>query len=370
VFNEYSFRMSKTLIRATTENVERAKCWLRAAYARGSSDFNTALLWGLGVLKKFLVDDLNSDTSAAPMLILFSDGYASVGVTNPSEIYYSFLLKNRDVRAVVHTVSIGWEADQNLLGALSSKTGGVNYVITNEKTFREDVIEGFWGSVGYTALRNLSMVYSGASFDHMSIASFQGLQAGGEVVVTGKLNNDSIVQGHIVVAEVTASDSVRRFSLSRIVASPSASVVGMQKFMDVVDAVVWITQLKAASASVGNCTLVAGCVENKNGDILFYDSLMRSDALEAALERRLVIRDLTTAQILERPSNVPLNPILVPYTNSSSPLMEEVLNNATRLDISFQYDPSIGYSYANSGGAAHTFSQLLIAIALGVSFLR
>lgn len=369
-FNEYTFRMSKSLILASADNVGKAKCWLRAAYSYGSSDFNTAMLWGLGVLKTFLVDDEQSAISAAPTLVFFTDGYASSGITNPSEIYYSFLRKNQHVGAVMHTVSIGWKADQKLLQALSETTGGINYILTSEKTFIEDVVEDFWGAVGYTALRNVSITYSGARLDHVSTASFVGMQAGGEVVVTGKLGNDSVAEGHTVVARVTAMDADQSPAPSPITASPSSSLIGAQDFMVAADAVVWVKQLYMASANIENCTLSMGCVDNSDGDINFYDPRKRAVALEAAIDKNIVISGLTAAVIVVRPLNVPLDPTLAPYAyNSSSTPQDGDVNNATRLTLTSEYDPSIGYADAN--GAAHRSVQLAIALgALAIVLLN
>ncbi|XP_064616071.1 inter-alpha-trypsin inhibitor heavy chain H4-like isoform X2 [Liolophura sinensis] len=174
---------SGKLIRATEENVAKAKQFARTIGASGGTNINAALLAGLRTLSPHATNPSN------PSLLLFlTDGQATSGETRSEKILEN-VSGARQAGQSIYSLAFGNGADFDLLRKLSAQNQGVARKIFEDADAALQ-LSGFYNEISSPLLSELVIKYISDFVNDTSLTqtSFSTFFRGSEIVVSGRYN--------------------------------------------------------------------------------------------------------------------------------------------------------------------------------------
>ncbi|XP_020652321.3 inter-alpha-trypsin inhibitor heavy chain H4 isoform X1 [Pogona vitticeps] len=186
VFSAGVAEWQPVLLKATEENVERAKQYVRTIFAQGGTNINGALLTAMHSLDKATSAEILPEESVS-MIMLLTDGQPTVGETDIAKIQENIKGANNG-KYFLYCLGFGFDVSYSFLEKMALDNGGIARRIYEDSDAALQ-LQGFYQEVATPILKGIEMKYP----DHVQEITqntFNVLFDGSEIVVAGKLDND------------------------------------------------------------------------------------------------------------------------------------------------------------------------------------
>ncbi|XP_041617678.1 inter-alpha-trypsin inhibitor heavy chain H4 isoform X2 [Vulpes lagopus] len=192
-FNLISFSGDVTywkplLVPASPENVDQAKRYAANIEAQGGTNINDAMLTAVRLLQSANQKELLSDGSVS-LIILLTDGDPTVGETSPARIQKN-VQKAIDGQYSLFCLGFGFDVSYVFLEKLALDNGGLARRIYEDSDSALQ-LQDFYQEVANPLLTAVTFEYPDNAVDKVSQDNFRLLFKGSEIVVVGKLRDQS-----------------------------------------------------------------------------------------------------------------------------------------------------------------------------------
>ncbi|XP_062391000.1 inter-alpha-trypsin inhibitor heavy chain H3-like isoform X2 [Sardina pilchardus] len=167
------------LLRATQQNLDKAKKIVTTITDRGGTDINAAVLEGVKMIKK------SHREGSASILILLTDGDPTSGETRPERIQ-SNVREAIGKRFPLYCLGFGLDVNFEFLQKMAQENSGVARRIY-EASDAALQLKGFYEEVAVPLLTSVQMSYRGAA--NLTQTSFSYYYNGSEIVVAGQITD-------------------------------------------------------------------------------------------------------------------------------------------------------------------------------------
>jgi Ca-activated chloride channel family protein len=192
-FNETPDILTKALVPASTENVEKAQKFVAGVEASGGTNIDEALRAALGLLK--------NTEGTQKMVVFLTDGLPTVGETNIDTILANVQRMNGSSRLVsttndnlkeaagtrarIFSFGVGYDVNVPFLDRLSEQNRAeADYVRPTENI--ESIVSAFYSKVTSPILANLSLAFNGAEVYDVYPKELPDLFKGGQLIISGR----------------------------------------------------------------------------------------------------------------------------------------------------------------------------------------
>lgn len=189
------------LVPVTPLNIRDAKKFIYMLMPTGGTNIDDAIQTGSSLLRDYLSGPESSPNSVS-LIIFLTDGRPTVG-----EIQSASILGN--TRAAVQekfcifTIGIGNDVDYRLLERMALDNCGMTRRI-HEDADASAMLKGFYDEIGTPLLSDIRINYTENSVSYVTQNLFTNYFNGSEIVIAGKLTNQSAESLHV---QVTASNN-------------------------------------------------------------------------------------------------------------------------------------------------------------------
>ncbi|MCB9211779.1 MAG: VWA domain-containing protein [Ignavibacteriales bacterium] len=127
-----------------------------------------------------------SNDSTANIIIFFTDGEATAGITNTSEIleHVHNLIGQNESQITVFTFGIGSSVNEQLLTLLATENNGLAEFLGNDEV--EEVITQFYLLIRNPVLLGTELSFSSANINEITPKNFPSLYKGQQMIVSGR----------------------------------------------------------------------------------------------------------------------------------------------------------------------------------------
>ncbi|KAG8225182.1 hypothetical protein J437_LFUL001309 [Ladona fulva] len=203
----------------TSQNIDKAKKYIKSMEALGGTNINLALRSGLQIAALGLsgepfrrtLEQKYGGHLPQPLVIFLTDGEPTTGETRLSKILAATRAMNSEARAPIFSLAFGNDADFRFVKKLSLQNHGFARRIY-EAADATLQLESFFQEVSSPLLNNVTFSYVNPKVDQSSLteSSFHTYFAGTEVVIAGRVNDLSITPDELggVVSSSSSSASM------------------------------------------------------------------------------------------------------------------------------------------------------------------
>eukprot|EP00066_Takifugu_rubripes_P022258 XP_011611524.1 PREDICTED: inter-alpha-trypsin inhibitor heavy chain H5 [Takifugu rubripes] len=189
------------LVPVTPNNVRDAKKFIFMLPTSGGTNINSAIQTGSSLLQDYLSAQDASPNSVS-LIIFLTDGQPTVG-----EVQSVTILGNTrsavQGKFCIFTIGIGNDVDYRLLERMALDNCGMMRRIPEEAD-ASSMLKGFYDEIGTPLLSDIRINYTKDSVQYVTQHLFTNYFNGSEIVIAGKLTNQSAESLHV---QVTASNS-------------------------------------------------------------------------------------------------------------------------------------------------------------------
>lgn len=189
------------LVPVTPLNVRDAKKFIYTLATTGGTNIDGAIQTGSTLLRDYLSGPDASPNSVS-LIIFLTDGRPTVG-----EIQSTAILGNTrsavEEKFCIFTIGIGNDVDYRLLERIALENCGMMRRI-HEEADASAMLKGFYDEIGTPLLSDIRINYTEDSVQYVTQNLFTNYFNGTEIVIAGKLTNQSADSLHV---QVTASNS-------------------------------------------------------------------------------------------------------------------------------------------------------------------
>ncbi|XP_048876206.1 inter-alpha-trypsin inhibitor heavy chain H5-like [Brienomyrus brachyistius] len=184
------------LVPVTPDNIRDAKKFIYLASPSGGTDINRALETGSTLLSSYLSSQ-DRNRNSVSLLIFLTDGRPTVGEVKPPRILSN---ARSSVRGgfCVFTIGLGDDVDYRLLERLSLENCGTMRRIP-EQADASGMLKGFYDEIGTPLLSDVRVAYDEDAVEYVTQQTFSNYFNGSEIVIAGKLTNQSAESLHVQV---------------------------------------------------------------------------------------------------------------------------------------------------------------------------
>ncbi|XP_072238214.1 inter-alpha-trypsin inhibitor heavy chain H4-like isoform X2 [Leuresthes tenuis] len=200
-FDHDILHWKRELVRATSDNLQRAKSYARNIQSRGSTDINAAVLEGTRLL------NAHTREGSASILILLTDGDPTSGETNPDNIQ-SNVRQAIAGKFPLYCLGFGFDVNFEFLEKMSLQNSGEARRIY-EDSDADLQLKGFYEEVAVPLLTEVTMIYLGGT--NLTQTNFSHYYNGSEIVVAGEITDNNI---ETFTPQVVAISKNRRVKFS------------------------------------------------------------------------------------------------------------------------------------------------------------
>ncbi|XP_051806919.1 inter-alpha-trypsin inhibitor heavy chain H5 [Acanthochromis polyacanthus] len=190
-----------SLVPVTPNNIRDAKKFIYLLIPTGGTNINGAIQTGSSLLRDYLQGPDASPNSVS-LIIFLTDGRPTVG-----EIQSTAILGNTrsavQEKFCIFTIGIGNDVDYRLLERMALDNCGMMRRI-NEEADASAMLKGFYDEIGTPLLSDIRINYTEDSVQYVTQQLFTNYFNGSEIVIAGKLTNQSAESLHV---QVTASNN-------------------------------------------------------------------------------------------------------------------------------------------------------------------
>ncbi|XP_056224083.1 inter-alpha-trypsin inhibitor heavy chain H5 [Seriola aureovittata] len=189
------------LVPVTPLNVRDAKKFIFTLMPTGGTNIDGAIQTGSTLLRRYLSGPDASPNSVS-LIIFLTDGRPTVG-----EIQSTAILGNTrsavEEKFCIFTIGIGNDVDYRLLERMALENCGMMRRI-HEEADASAMLKGFYDEIGTPLLSDIRINYTEDSVKYVTQQMFTNYFNGSEIVIAGKLTNQSAESLHV---QVTASNN-------------------------------------------------------------------------------------------------------------------------------------------------------------------
>ncbi|KAK2859128.1 hypothetical protein Q5P01_003748 [Channa striata] len=189
------------LVPVTPLTVRDAKKFIFTLMPTGGTNINSAIQTGSTLLREYLSGPDTSPNSVS-LIIFLTDGRPTVG-----EIQSTAILGNTrsavQEKFCIFTIGIGNDVDYRLLERMALENCGMMRRI-HEEADASAMLKGFYNEIGTPLLSDIRINYTEDSVQYVTQHLFTNYFNGSEIVIAGKLTNQSAESLHV---QVTASNN-------------------------------------------------------------------------------------------------------------------------------------------------------------------
>uniref|UniRef100_A0A8C4T4A3 Inter-alpha-trypsin inhibitor heavy chain H3 n=1 Tax=Erpetoichthys calabaricus TaxID=27687 RepID=A0A8C4T4A3_ERPCA len=179
----------KTLVKATSENIQEAKEIIKKIEPRGTTDINEAILDAVNILKDSKKMQQLPENRVS-MIILLTDGDPTSGEVNKNKIQEN--VKNAIAGEInLYCLGFGEYLDFNFLEKLSLENSGIARRIY-EKSDASLQIQGFYDEVASPLLSKIQMQYPENAIADLTKNTFGQYYNGSEIIVAGHITDNNL----------------------------------------------------------------------------------------------------------------------------------------------------------------------------------
>ncbi|NWS80008.1 ITIH3 inhibitor, partial [Toxostoma redivivum] len=184
----------ETLIKATPENLDEARKFVRHISAQGMTNLHGGLMRGIDILNAAHEENLVPKRSAS-IIIMLTDGQPNVGVSNTHEIEKA-VKKAIDGRYTLYNLGFGSGVDYGFLERMALENKGLARRIYPDSDAALQ-LQGFYDEVSNPMLIDVELNYPENEISDLTTNSFKHFYDGSEIVVAGRFIDSN--QNHLSV---------------------------------------------------------------------------------------------------------------------------------------------------------------------------
>ncbi|XP_061108981.1 inter-alpha-trypsin inhibitor heavy chain H5 isoform X1 [Conger conger] len=200
------------LVSVTPNNIRDAKKFIYMITPTGGTDINGAIQSGSSLLSNYLSSTGDHHNSVS-LIIFLTDGRPTVGERKSPSILSNTKSAVQE-QFCIFTIGIGNDVDYRLLERMSLENCGMMRRI-REDSDASAMLKGFYDEIGTPLLSDIRVGYTEDSVQYVTQNLFTNYFNGSEIVIAGKLTNQSAETLHV---QVTASNSDKSIVLETDVA--------------------------------------------------------------------------------------------------------------------------------------------------------
>ncbi|XP_019898569.2 inter-alpha-trypsin inhibitor heavy chain H5 isoform X2 [Esox lucius] len=203
----------KHLVSVTPLNVRDAKKFIYGLHPTGGTNIDSAMQAGSTLLSNHLNNVPDANHNSVSLIIFLTDGRPTVGERRSPSIL-SNTRASVNERFCVFTIGIGNDVDYRLLERMALENCGMTRRI-HEDSDASAMLKGFYDEIGTPLLSDIRVNYTEDLVQYVTQHLFTNYFNGSEIVIAGKLTNQSAESLHV---QVTASNSDKSIVLETDVA--------------------------------------------------------------------------------------------------------------------------------------------------------
>ncbi|XP_043563772.1 inter-alpha-trypsin inhibitor heavy chain H3-like [Chiloscyllium plagiosum] len=193
-----------SLVQATAENVLQAKRYIIYLQLGAETNINDSLLLAISLLDTAHKQKLPE--RSVSMIILLTDGDPNVGEKDPVKIQIN--VKNAiQERYSLYCLGFGFDVDYSFLEKMALDNGGVARRIYDDSDSALQ-LQGFYNEVANPLLLDVEMQYQENAISELTEANFRQYYDGSEIVVAGKIADNSLDTFMVEITAKTASSNL------------------------------------------------------------------------------------------------------------------------------------------------------------------
>ncbi|KFP89411.1 Inter-alpha-trypsin inhibitor heavy chain H3, partial [Apaloderma vittatum] len=174
----------ETLIKATPENLDEARKFVRGIYTEGMTNLHGGLMRGINMLNAAHEGNLVPKRSAS-IIIMLTDGRPNVGISNAEDIQVH-VKKAIEGRYPLYNLGFGYGVDYNFLEKMALENKGLTRRIYPDSDAALQ-LQGFYDEVSNPMLMDVELNYPENEISDLTRNSFKHFYDGSEIVVAGRL---------------------------------------------------------------------------------------------------------------------------------------------------------------------------------------
>ncbi|XP_067908037.1 inter-alpha-trypsin inhibitor heavy chain H3-like isoform X2 [Heterodontus francisci] len=215
-----------SLVQATPENILQAKRYIIYLRLGAETNINDSLLLAVSLLDT-AHKLMQLPQRSASMIILLTDGDPNVGEKDPAKIQIN--VKNAiQERYSLYCLGFGFDVDYSFLEKMALDNGGVARRIYDD-SYSALQLQGFYNEVANPLLLDVELQYQENAISELTEANFRQYYDGSEIVVAGKISDNSL---DVFTVEITAQTANSNLSLEgKVNVSEAESILQYQQYI-------------------------------------------------------------------------------------------------------------------------------------------
>ncbi|NXK78582.1 ITIH3 inhibitor, partial [Amazona guildingii] len=182
------------LIKATPENLDEARKFVRGIDTRGMTNLHGGIMRGIDMLNAAHEANLVPKRSAS-IVIMLTDGQPNVGISNTQEIQ-AHVKKAIEGKYPLYNLGFGYGVDYNFLEKMALENKGLARRIYPDSDAALQ-LQGFYEEVSNPMLTDVQLNYPENEISDLTRNSFKHFYDGSEIVVAGRFIDNN--QNHLTV---------------------------------------------------------------------------------------------------------------------------------------------------------------------------
>uniref|UniRef100_A0A669Q7A0 Inter-alpha-trypsin inhibitor heavy chain H3 n=1 Tax=Phasianus colchicus TaxID=9054 RepID=A0A669Q7A0_PHACC len=176
----------ETLIKATPENLDEARKFVRGIDTEGLTNLYGGIMKGIDMLNAAHEGNLVPKRSAS-IIIMLTDGQPNVGISNTQDIQ-THVKKAIEGKYTLYNLGFGYGVDYNFLEKMALENKGLARRIYPDSDSALQ-LQGFYDEVSNPMLMDVELNYPENEIADVTKNSFKHFYDGSEIVVAGRLRD-------------------------------------------------------------------------------------------------------------------------------------------------------------------------------------
>ncbi|NXA20747.1 ITIH3 inhibitor, partial [Ibidorhyncha struthersii] len=173
----------ETLIKATPENLDEARKFVRGIDTEGMTNLHGGIMRGIDMLNAAHEGNLVPKRSAS-IIIMLTDGQPNVGISNTNDIQ-THVKKAIEGKYPLYNLGFGYGVDYNFLEKMALENKGLARRIYPDSDAALQ-LQGFYDEVSNPMLTDVELSYPENEISDLTKNSFKHFYDGSEIVVAGR----------------------------------------------------------------------------------------------------------------------------------------------------------------------------------------
>uniref|UniRef100_A0A8C4V4R8 Inter-alpha-trypsin inhibitor heavy chain H3 n=1 Tax=Falco tinnunculus TaxID=100819 RepID=A0A8C4V4R8_FALTI len=214
----------ETLIKATPENLDEARKFVRSIDTEGMTNLYGGIMRGIDMLNDAHEGKLVPKRSAS-IIIMLTDGQPNVGISNTQDIQ-AHVKKAIEGKYTLYNLGFGYGVDYNFLEKMALENKGLARRIYPDSDAALQ-LQGFYDEVSNPMLTDVELNYPENEISDLTKNSFKHFYDGSEIVVAGRFIDNN--QNYLAVDVRGEGVSMDFFNFSKICKMPECSNLAILK---------------------------------------------------------------------------------------------------------------------------------------------